>query len=175
MTTPQFPQAQVPQEPPQDEGLSLQFQSQQRPYRAPTNRWVVVIVIVAVLCGGAGLTTGLLAHAQLGRESAQMGRQSAQLGRQSAQLRLLRAEVAKSARQSQITVLQAGLTKTQANLAKLGGAAKTAHLGVCVNYNVQSTDSNNDTYTYEDVEAPTDQGGVPSCPNGSFVSVVPGG
>jgi hypothetical protein len=74
-----------------------------------------------------------------------------------------------------LSQLTAHTVAARAPLAKLGGAAKTAHLGVCVDYNFQATDSNNDTYTYEDVAAPTDQGGVPSCPNGSFVSVVPGG
>jgi hypothetical protein len=164
MTTPQFPQAQVSE----DGDTSLQDQPQQRSYRVSANPWVLVIAIVAVLCGGAGLTIALLAQAQIGRESAQVERQSVQLG-------LLRAEVARDARQSEVAVLQADLTKADANLAKLGGAAKTAHLGVCVDYGAQGTDSDNDTYTYEDVEAPTDQGGVPSCPSGSFVSVVPGG
>ena len=167
MTTFQFPEAQVPQDAPQNEDPSLQYQPRDS-YRARANPWAVVIAIVAVLCGGAGLTTALLAHGQ-------MARQSAQMERQSAQLRLLRAEVAKDAKQSEITGLQVGLTKVDANVAQLGGAAKTAHLGVCVDYDVQGTDSNTYTYTYEDVEAPTDEGGVPSCNTGTFVSVVPGG
>jgi uncharacterized protein HemX len=174
MTTHQFPSGQVPPDAPQDDDPSLPYQPQ-RSYRAPANPLVLVIAIVAVLCGGAGLTTALLAHAQLGSQSEQMARESAQMARQSAQLRLLRVEVSKDARQSEVTDLQVGLTKVDANIAQLGGAAKTAHLGLCVDYNFQGTDSNGDTYTYEDVEAPTDQGGVPSCPNGSFVSVVPGG
>lgn len=66
------------------------------------------------------------------------------LSRETAQVQPLRAQVAKSAHQSEIakqrleiTALQSSLSHTNQDLAKLGGAAKTAHLGVCVDYNFQ--------------------------------------
>ncbi len=65
------------------------------------------------------------------------------------------------------------IASIQSTLASIGHAASTAHLGICVNYSAQSTDSNQDTYTYEDVSAATLLSGVASCPSGSFVSVVP--
>jgi hypothetical protein len=73
-----------------------------------------------------------------------------------------------------VATQQRDMAKTQAVLASIGKPTQTDHLGLCVNYSEQGTDSDEDTYTYEDVEPAGLSDGVVSCSSGTFVSVVPG-
>jgi len=75
----------------------------------------------------------------------------------------------------QVAVLQRQLHAENtelASLAALASKATSAHLGVCWSWMMD--DSTGDVYSV-DLESPSNQGGVPSCPYGSFISVVPGG
>jgi hypothetical protein len=122
-----------------------------------------VIVLVAVL-----IAFGSIVHGTANRVSAlqqQANRAARVIGAQANHIQRLDAA---------LTAQQKDMTQTQADLAAIGRPTQTGHLGLCVNYDDQGTDSNNDTYTYEDVEQASLANGVVSCSTGSFVSVVPG-
>jgi type II secretory pathway pseudopilin PulG len=122
---------------------------------------------VSIVMAGFAVTILALAGALvLVRQSSatDLGRQARQITQQASEIATL---------QKQVTAAQQ-LAKTQSDATR---GAVAAHLGICVSTGESSTDSIGATYTAlqsYDISSPQMTAGVAACPNGSFVSVVPG-
>lgn len=109
---------------------------------------MIVGLVVALVLACAGIVTGVLTSEHLAAQNRAYAKEQAAL-------------------RAQVSSLQTAL-KTAQTPKHTGLSAKIAHMGLCVGFDSTTGDVNN-------IAPATVMSGVPSCPSGSFVSVVPQG
>jgi FlaG/FlaF family flagellin (archaellin) len=112
------------------------------------HRWLIIALIIALT-----LTVAALIAASLALSRAQTA---------NSQIPQLRTELSQDS---------ARLAAEENSIASVRRNAVSTHLGLCFQ---QSFDNSTGDVLYTTLTTPTNSGGVPACPTGSFVSVVPG-
>jgi len=135
------------------------------PAPAGRTRRTAAGILTGVLTGATALLTVavLIMWGTLGSQRAQTASQRTRLDSQGTRIARLEAELHRA---------ETLLSSQGSRLATLRQPATAGHLGVCFQ---ETFDPSTFDVSGVTVSAPVVTSGVPSCPAGSFVSIVPGG